>query len=575
MEVVRDSSGSRARGRPFERSPTDGASGALHPCPANDTSDMEALLPSGDFKGAAPGSRRRAGGGCLAASCYGHRARCLHWGLPAVGALLLLLAVLGYALVWAPAGAESLPLNGEAVMRNQVERVIQFRRPSGYHEGDVASPSIAQLPGNASVLVASNDVVARPMTQVHISHDGGASWALISEVEDAYWCSLFFHRGPLYLLCATREYGDMVIRRSADLGATWTSPDDARSGRLTTGEHWHRAPTPIVAHAGRLWHALESFKAGGKWAFDFRACLWSADEDADLLDAASWRRTNQVPYPADLDPLGFGFLEGNAVVGPDGGMLVMIRVHSLTGGDAAILAADAEGRALQFRTFFAFPGGEKKFMVHWDGPTQRYWALSNPLAVRLRTSPFAPPDWRLINRLNLGLLANAPALGRRNVLAVLSSADLSSWRVHKLSVFNETIRHGFQYPDFTISGGDMLVVLRVAYPYEGVIPRQSMAGNLMTFQRIPDFRALLDEEDILVVDEPGVSAAPSPNAVETAEVADERQAAVQELAARRRGEHTLMQHYLNQELKHFGDTDEGAWQQVAALYLGVQACRAC
>lgn len=126
LEVEAESPGAKVERQDDGAGESPGGAGALQPPPTPDgpaggAADLEALLP-GEPGASKPGRRRAVarGSGCLAASCAGHRARCLHWGLPAVGAALLAMALLAYGLVWAPAGAESLPLDDQAVMRNQV-----------------------------------------------------------------------------------------------------------------------------------------------------------------------------------------------------------------------------------------------------------------------------------------------------------------------------------------------------------------------------------------------------------------------------------------------------------------------
>jgi len=90
----------------------------------------------------------------------------------------------------------------------------------------VGSPSIAVLPGGA--YVASHDFFGpksnefqSARTAVFGSSDRGHSWKKLSEVQGAFWSSLFVHRGALYLLGPDRHHGNILIRRSTDGGATW------------------------------------------------------------------------------------------------------------------------------------------------------------------------------------------------------------------------------------------------------------------------------------------------------------------------------------------------------------------
>ena len=104
---------------------------------------------------------------------------------------------------------------------------------------------------------------------------------------------MFLHRGALYLIGTTKEYGDAVIRRSTDGGRTWTDPAMPTADLLLAGPY-HCAPQPVVVHAGRIWRAMEDTKAGGGWGKHFRAFMMSAPEDADLLKAANWTFSNPL-----------------------------------------------------------------------------------------------------------------------------------------------------------------------------------------------------------------------------------------------------------------------------------------
>jgi len=263
--------------------------------------------------------------------------------------------------------------------------VIVYNPPSGYQEGDVGSPTIIRIPSDATalpgVLLAANDMVSQPMTQIHRSEDNGATWSLISTVRGSYWCSLYWHRGGLYLIGTSHEYGDVHVWHSEDIGLTWTVPVNASTGKLTSGEKWHRAPTPIVAHNGRLWHAMESMGEGMVWPSDLAAVMWSIDEDGDLLDASQWRTTNHLSFPRFALLGALGWLEGNAAVTPERSMAILIRVHNLEGGNAAIIDIDAEGKKASLNRFVSLPGGCKKFMIQQDPLTGRYWTLANTLVV--------------------------------------------------------------------------------------------------------------------------------------------------------------------------------------------------
>ncbi len=164
----------------------------------------------------------------------------------------------------------------------------------------IGSPSIAVLPGGD--YVASHDFFGpksnehqSARTAVFRSGDRGRSWKRISEIQGAFWSSLFVHRGALYLLGPDRHHGNILIRRSADGGQTWTSPAHGASGLLRDNGEYHCAPMPVIEHGGRLWRAFEWRNPPVAWGIHYRAGMLSAPADADLLDSASWTASNFLP----------------------------------------------------------------------------------------------------------------------------------------------------------------------------------------------------------------------------------------------------------------------------------------
>ena len=341
----------------------------------------------------------------------------------------------------------------------------------------VGSPSLAALADGT--LVASRDIFGPgstfDTTRVFRSGDGGRSWKLACEVPGQFWSTLFALDGTLYLMGTSRRFGSVVIRRSTDGAATWTSPGDGRSGLLLADGMYHTAPMPVVAHAGRLWRAMEDMYPELVWGSNFRCFMMSAPLDADLLDARAWRSSNRLAgSPGWLGGRFGGWLEGNAVRGPDGAMLDILRVDYRVGDTekAALVQVSPDGSEASFDAaagFVDFPGGCKKFTIRFDEPSGRYWSLSNHV----------PERWRGHN----------PERAR-NTLALVSSADLREWRVERIVLQHPEIeRHGFQYVDWLPAGDDLLAVSRTAADdAEGGAHNQHDA-NFLTFHRVAGFRA--------------------------------------------------------------------------------------
>jgi hypothetical protein len=320
----------------------------------------------------------------------------------------------------------------------------------------------------------------RAVTRVFRSADRGKSWEQIARIEGCLWASLFVHRGAIYLWGTEHEYGDMLIRRSTDGGRTWSEPTDAATGLLATGRY-HCAPVPVVVHGGRVWRAWEEAEAGKKWGENFRPFVMSAPEDADLLKAESWTRTNALPGDKTwLNGTFGGWLEGNAVVTPDGQIVDVLRVDNKPEGEtAAIVRISSDGKTATFdaaKDFVRFPGGTKKFTIRFDPRTKRYWSLTNYIPAKH---------------------AGKDPGGTRNTLALTSSADLRNWEVRSIVLYHpDRERHGFQYVDWQFDGDDLVAACRTAFDDGLGGARRAHDANFLTFHRVANFRHLTMKDGV-------------------------------------------------------------------------------
>lgn len=343
----------------------------------------------------------------------------------------------------------------------------------------VGSPGIAVLPDGA--YLAKCDLFGpkskeheSAISPVFRSEDKGQTWRQAARINGLFWANVFVHRGAAYLMGTDKNHGRIVIFRSDDGGRTWTQPKDAATGLLTEEDGHHTAPMPMVEHAGRLWRAFEDFRGGTKWGERYRAMMLSAPLDADLLRRDSWTLSNAVARdPAWLGGAFGGWLEGNAVLTPDGRIVDILRVDVKKNEKAAIVRLSPDGRTATFdpaADFVDFPGGAKKFTIRFDPATKRYWSLVNPV----------PPKY-----------AEFPAAGVRNTLALTSSADLRTWTIHCLLLHHEDrLKHAFQYPDWVFDGDDLLAASRTAYDDGLGGAHNAHDANFLTFHRFRNFRRL-------------------------------------------------------------------------------------
>lgn len=362
----------------------------------------------------------------------------------------------------------------------------------------IGSPSVLRLP-NGDILATHdyfgpgcprNHEREEHLMSVYRSRDNGATWENVTHVAGQYWSNLFEHRGAIYLLGVSQQFGSIVIRRSDDGGNTWTHPWDEHSGLLFRGGYYHDdpnyhcAPMPMVKHNGWVYRAFEDC-SGAQWPVGFMSCVIAAPEEADLLDASSWVMSNKVPFdrswlPAQWPPLDApGFLEGNVVETPEGGLCNILRLHSSPLADkAVVLQVEHHDRELrqQFVEIMDFPGGMTKFTIRRDTQTGTYLTLCNN-----NTDPrFA---------------------SQRNVLSLYSSQDLRHW-THRLTLleddrqlsgggelsWEESVRlTGFQYVDWQFDGADLIYAVRVAY--DGA--HNFHDANRLTFARLEGYQQYL------------------------------------------------------------------------------------
>ena len=344
----------------------------------------------------------------------------------------------------------------------------------------IGSPGLCVLPDGTYLAKLdefgpkSNEHVAA-VTRIFRSADRGVTWSLLAKLDGVFWASLTIHRDALYLIGTTKEYGELIVRRSTDGGATWTTPSDAKHGLIRAGQ-WHSAPMPVIEHDGRIWRAFE-YAQGEGWGERFRPTMMSIPLDGDLLDASQW--TIAEPLVRDGKFLGGTFqfmLEGNAVVAPDGSVLDILRTQQ--GSLAAVAHVSADGKTIRYDASFdrtPIQGTDKKFEIRWDERSKLYFALCNPLA---------PAD-----------VHDGDPGGARNTLALLSSPDLKNWTRRTILLHHDDpAKYAFQYVDWLFDGDDLIVASRTAYEDGVGGAHRGHDANFLTFHRFPKFRDLTSND---------------------------------------------------------------------------------
>lgn len=358
----------------------------------------------------------------------------------------------------------------------------------------LGSPSIVRLPDG--VLLASHDYFGLPncpknheseesLTSIYRSEDDGATWINVTHIMNCYWSSLFLHRGVVYILGTSQQYGSIVIRRSDDGGFTWTHPVDEQSGLLFRGgvyrdaPNYHCAPVPVLEHKGRLYKAFEDANPPVHGP-SFHSCVVSVSADADLLDASNWTISNKIPFdptwiPNDWTPPERPcWLEGNVVVAPNGELWNILRLNARPMVNRAVIVKIEEDyNRISFDPktgFIDFPGGGTKFNIRYDEQTGLYISLVNNIT---------NPEWPQ----------------QRNILSLSVSPDLTNWRlVHTLMKDDTGLTPedsaqltGFQYVDWQFDGDDIIYLVRTAY--RGAIRYHD--SNLIIFRVLKNYADLI------------------------------------------------------------------------------------
>ena len=336
----------------------------------------------------------------------------------------------------------------------------------------LCSPSLLRHPDG--YLLTSMDVYAgkapQNLTLIFRSDDNGETWHYVSELMPCFWGKMFIHRGELYMLSCSTEYGDLLIGKSTDGGVTFSAPVTLLRG--SNGKNGntgvHKNPQNILCHNGRLYNTME----WGAWAnkeFCHAAMVMSCDIHDDLLIPENWSFSEPVrfsqfaPEVADLPDCTMT-IEGTLTLDPQGKLLNVMRFGKYGKALAyEVNTADPEA-PLTYSRLIDFEANYSKFMMKYDAVSERYYSVA--------TRVYDPEKVRA-----------------RHLLSLMSSKDLDHWDVvcdlHDYRD-HDMAKVGFQYVDFEIEGDDIIYLCRTAlndaHSYHD--------SNYSTFHRIRNFRKL-------------------------------------------------------------------------------------
>jgi hypothetical protein len=311
--------------------------------------------------------------------------------------------------------------------------------------------AIYELNGAAAARTSTGETITKVLRSV----DSGKTWTKLSDINGQYMSTVFTHGTALYIMGLDKYKGNVVIRKSTNDGTSWTSPVVVKSGLH------HGASGPVLKANGRLWRAVETVETNSTiWPQMYKPWMMSIKDDADLLVASNWKTTtNGLNYNSTYYNGYFrGWLEGNAVIGTDNQVKLVLRVFdwSKINEKIAIANVNVSGSGSTFSSSLSFsdpsgfklmPGGQKKFSIKKIGST--YYTLSN-----------------VVQQAEFDAIANRTdkyVSDVRNTLALISSSDLENWTVNKILLYDSDFDyHGYQYADWVMSGNDIYAVVRTA-----------------------------------------------------------------------------------------------------------------
>lgn len=336
----------------------------------------------------------------------------------------------------------------------------------------LCSPSLVRHPDG--FLLASMDVFhgdfPQNLTLIFRSDDNGETWHYVSELMPCFWGKMFIHKGELYMLSCSTEYGDLLIGKSSDGGKTFSAPVALLRG--SNGKNGnsgiHKNPQNILIYNNRIYNTLE----WGTWSnkeYGHAAMVMSCNVNDDLLVPENWSFTEPLKFDYFIPELKelkkpVMTIEGTLTLSPEGELFNIMRFGKRN--NAIIYKVNEKDYEvpLEFKRLMHFEANFSKFTVKYDGVSRKYYSIATRLYENSSDEA-------------------------RNLLSLMSSADLENWDVvcdlmdYRDCDPNKT---GFQYVDFMFDGDDILYLCRTALNE----PHNYHDANYSTFHKIKNFREL-------------------------------------------------------------------------------------
>lgn len=325
----------------------------------------------------------------------------------------------------------------------------------------------------------------RQSTRVTRSDDGGQTWTNLAELPYAD-ATPFVVDGRVFMFVQENSHHTFQIITTYDGGGTWTLPVTVLEAPV-----WNIS-TPMVARPDTIYWAMD-------YAVDGRRCYGKVmvrlDRRRYPLDPDAWSISEVVPepdlpdlmtrklYPPPETQSGQGknplWLEPNTVE-VSGRIRVFTRCvidRYATAHTAAVLDYEPGSNRLSFTQFTSWPGGQCKFFVINDRPSNMYWMLSN-LVTNSQDLMGWGDRWPKSQ--------HGPTGNERRWLFLHYSIDCLNWfPAGCVARWPNSVVQSFMYPSAVVDGDDLVVMSRTS---RGSGDQHN--ADLVTVHRIHNFREL-------------------------------------------------------------------------------------
>jgi hypothetical protein len=321
------------------------------------------------------------------------------------------------------------------------------------------------------------------VTHILRSDDASKTWQHLADLP-YYSAAPWVDRGRLYLFTNKAGLGkkrnaDLLLLSSDDGGKTWSAPVT-----LFTGYYWN-CHTGMVQNKDHIYWATDDMSFGMRRG----PRLIAGDLSGDPMNPKAWRISEPVTFPGapegTYDPKFASqpdqFLEANVIeVNGRLRLLAATKIKRPTvAGLCTVFDATDDGTRLdlKFTQFSAMPGGQLKFCVIRDEPSQLFWSTAN-LAVDSQDIFGWQAEAQKQGHLK-------PSANDRRFLMLQYSIDGLNWFPAGCIAQAAKISQSFMYARPVVDGDDLAIIARSSIN----APNQHDADTA-TFHRVRDFRKL-------------------------------------------------------------------------------------